>query len=86
MGSVLFWGCGRDLCTVVYTVHTVYSIKAYQFRSKLIKFSKLEDDFGCLFFYIDIYSMSSVHTVALIRSHTVIKAFGGLEVFRAIAG
>ena len=35
-------------------MYTVYSIKAYEFRSKL---SNLEDDFGCLFFYIDINSM-----------------------------
>ena len=57
MGSVLFWGCGGDLCTVVYTVHTVYSIKAYKFQSKTHEILQLEDDLGCLVFYIVIYSM-----------------------------
>ena len=37
-----------------------YSIKAYELQSKLMKFPNLEDDFGCLFFYKDIYSMVSM--------------------------
>ena len=73
MGSVLFWGCGRDLCTVVYTVHTVYSIKAYKFRSKLMKFSNLEDDFGCLFFYIDIYSMAGIQWIESRRWNWIVS-------------
>ena len=32
-----------------------------------MKFSNLEDDFGCLFFYIDIYSMVAIHAALVMN-------------------
>ena len=49
------------MCTVVYTVKCAHcgQYKSIQIPVKTHEFSNLEDDFGCLFFYIDIYSMGN---------------------------